>query len=48
MMTGTLYIPENDVGLESGYYTLNALVALLRQYADEPRVIKFIADMMEE
>ena len=43
-----LYIPENDCGIENGYYSMNEVVALLRKYAEKPDVVYFIADMLEE
>ena len=41
-------IPENEYGIEEGYYIGNALVQLLRDNKDKPDVIQFIADMLEE
>ena len=41
-------IPENEYGIEEGYYIGNALVQLLRDNKDRPDVIQFIADMLEE
>lgn len=42
------FIPENEYGIEEGYYIGNAIVKLLRDYKDKPEVIEFIADMLEE
>lgn len=42
------FIPENEYGIEEGYYIGNALVQLLRDNKDKPDVIQFIADMLEE
>jgi len=42
------FIPENEYGIEEGYYIGNALVQLLRDNKDKPKVIEFIADMLEE
>lgn len=42
------FIPENEYGIEEGYYLGNAIVKLLRGYKDRPEVIEFIADMLEE
>ena len=43
-----IWIPENDLGVLSGYYDNNGVVTLLRMYCDKPEVVYFIADMMEE
>lgn len=37
-------IPENDYGIEPG---LRDVVALLRKHAEQPEIIRFIADMLE-
>jgi hypothetical protein len=42
------FIPENEYGIEEGYYIGNALVQLLRANKNKPAVIQFIADMLEE
>ena len=42
------FIPENEFGIEEGYYIGNALVQLLRDNKNKPEVIQFIADMLEE
>jgi hypothetical protein len=42
------FIPENEYGIEEGYYFGNALVQLLRDNKTKPEVIQFIADMLEE
>ena len=42
------FIPENEFGIEEGYYIGNALVQLLRNNKNKPEVIQFIADMLEE
>ena len=42
------FIPENEYGIEEGYYIGNALVQLLRDNKDKPDIIQFIADMLEE
>ena len=34
--------------IKPGVYSRNEVVALLRQHADDPSVIRFIADMLEE
>ena len=55
-MTMHLLIPEHDpnepdpyVGdIKPGYYEGNQVVELLRQHADNPDAIMFIADMLEE
>ncbi len=43
-----LYLPENEYGIEEGTYIGNAIVKLLRDNKNNPEVIQFIADMMEE
>jgi hypothetical protein len=44
----TLFIPDNDYGIEKGYYSMNELVQMLRANCDKPDVVHFLADMMEE
>lgn len=48
MLRFQTFIPENEFGIEEGYYLGNAIVKLLRDYKDRPEVIEFIADMLEE
>jgi len=48
MLRFQLLIPENEYGIEEGYYIGNAIVKLLRDNKDKPDVIQFIADMLEE
>ena len=48
MLRFQLFIPENEYGIEEGYYIGNAIVKLLREYKGRPEVIEFIADMLEE
>ena len=48
MLRFQLLIPDNEYGIEEGYYIGNAIVKLLRDYKDRPEVIEFIADMLEE
>lgn len=48
MLRFQLFIPDNDYGIEEGYYIGNAIVELLRKYKDKPEIIEFIADMLEE
>lgn len=48
MLRFQLLIPDNEYGIEEGYYVGNAIVELLRKYKDKPEVIQFIADMLEE
>jgi len=43
-----LYIPENDCGIEEGYYSMNEVVQLLRDNCKKPDVVYFLADMLEE
>ena len=42
------YIPENDVIPESGHFSRNEIVDLLRKYCKNPEAVYFIADMLEE
>jgi len=37
----------NPGGIDPGYYTRNGLVQLLRDFADEPAIIRWLADMLE-
>lgn len=48
MLRFQLLIPNNEYGIEEGYYIGNAIVKLLRDNKDKPDVIQFIADMLEE
>lgn len=48
MLRFQLFIPDNEYGIEEGYYIGNAIVKLLRDNKDKPDVIQFIADMLEE
>ena len=48
MLRFQLLSPENEYGIEEGYYIGNAIVKLLRDNKDKPEVIEFIADMLEE
>ena len=48
MLRFQLLIPDNEYGIEEGYYIGNALVQLLRDNKNNPDVIQFIADMLEE
>ena len=48
MLRFQTFIPENEFGIEEGYYIGNAIVELLRKYKDRPEVVEFIADMLEE
>ncbi len=51
-----LLVPEHDPDhaqpypgdIEPGLYSMSGLVALLRQHAENPDAIHFIADMLEE
>ena len=43
-----LLIPDNEYGIPSKYYIGNEIVKLLRDYKNNPDVIQFIADMLEE
>jgi hypothetical protein len=52
----TLLIPDHDPedpqpypgDFQPGIYEGNEIVELLRQHADNPEAIRFIADMLEE
>jgi len=46
--TNMTYIPENDVIPESGHFSRNEIVDLLRKYCKNPEAVYFIADMLEE
>ena len=48
MLRFQCFIPENEYGIDEGYYIGNALVQLLRDNKNKPDVIQFIADMLEE
>lgn len=48
MLRFQVFIPDNEYGIEEGYYIGNAIVELLRKYKDKPKIIEFIADMLEE
>lgn len=43
-----LLIPDNEYGIPAKYYIGNEIVKLLRDYKNNPEVIQFIADMLEE
>ena len=42
-----LFMPDNEYGIPEGYCEWSDLVALLRNYKNNPEAIQFIADMME-
>jgi hypothetical protein len=42
-----MIIPENELGIPTGYYLANEVVDLLRKHRFDPKKIHFIADMME-
>ncbi len=48
MLRFQVFIPENEYGIEEGYYIGNTIVKLLRDNKNNPDVIQFIADMLEE
>jgi hypothetical protein len=48
VITPSLYIPQNTIIKEHGYFGNNQLVQLIRKYKQHPEAIQFIADMMEE
>lgn len=47
-MEKTIIIPENKIIHEYGYFTINEVVNLFRQYKNEPSKVQFLADMLEE
>lgn len=42
-----VFIPENDFGIQEGYYEANDIAMLLRTHRYDPDAIHFIADMLE-
>ena len=48
MLRFQVFIPDNEYGIEEGYYQGNAIVKLPRENKINPDVIQFIADMPEE
>lgn len=42
------YFPPNAHGIPAGKYTLNQIVQLLRDNKNNPEIIQYIADMLEE
>ena len=47
-MDKLVYIPENNFDISAGYYSLDMLADLLRRYRNDPDIIYFIADMLED
>ena len=47
-MSDPIWIPENKHGIEEGAYSNNEIVELLRDNCKKPKVIYFLADMLEE
>lgn len=43
-----IYIPENKIIPEKGYYSKNEFVSMLRKYCNHSQAIYFLADMLEE
>ncbi|SKA98304.1 hypothetical protein SAMN05443428_12819 [Caloramator quimbayensis] len=43
-----IYIPENKIIPEKGYFSKNDFVNLLRKYCKNSNVVYFLADMLEE
>ena len=43
-----IWIPDNKHGIEEGTYLNNDIVKLLRENSKNPKVIYFLADMLEE
>jgi hypothetical protein len=39
---------EPECGIKPGIYLVNDIVQLLREHADNPDIIRYLADMMEE
>lgn len=46
-MKDKIFMPDNEYGIDEGYYTWDDLVNLLRTHKNNPEAIQFIADMME-
>jgi len=44
----TVFIPENEYGIEESYYSMRALGVLAAANVHRPAVLRFIADMVEE
>ena len=43
-----VFIPSNEYGIAEKYYKMNDIVVFLRGNKNNPEVIQFIADMLEE
>ena len=43
-----VFIPSNEYGIAENYYKMNDIVTFLRENKNNPEVIQFIADMLEE
>jgi hypothetical protein len=48
MMVYKVFIPSNDYGIVEGYYKIYDVAVILRENKNNPEVIQFIADMLEE
>ena len=42
-----IYIPENQVITEHGYFTLFKIGTLLKKYKNNPKAVDFIAEMIQ-
>jgi hypothetical protein len=42
-----IYIPDNNYGIVSKYYSQNEITQLLRDFRKYPKIVQFIADMLE-
>jgi len=47
-LNNSIWIPENKHGIKVGVYSANEIVGLLRDNRKKPKVIYFLADMLEE
>ena len=47
VLTGAVFMPSNEFGIDERYFNVNQLVKLLKANKDKPEVVQFIADMME-
>jgi len=42
-----VFIPENNYGIKQKSYHTNEIVNMLREYKENPKMVSFIADMLE-
>jgi len=43
-----VFVPTNDYGISTGYYSRDEFADLLREHRDNPDVVWFLADLLEE